>query len=277
MSEPGKEDRSITVLLGPRATDDSVAIWRVCVANQWPVHRIQAWRVPEELRSCPNSIIIYGEPLFAEAVADQMDLALLEPSIDWLTTVPQKYLSRQIEFMTLGSARLLDSPAFVKPADGKIFEPRVYASGSDLPSEEQVDQDIPVLRSGIMDFRLEVRCFVLGRRIMTMSPYWREGELARSADDQWPFFLREETEARTFAESILSDADVPFPPACTLDIGKTTDGIWAIIESNPCWGAGLYGCDPSQVLRTIRSSIVPTSEVTAAHRPWISKRRSASA
>jgi hypothetical protein len=143
MSEPGKDDHPPTVLLGPRATDDSVAIWRICVANQWPVHRIQAWRVPEELRSCQNNIIIYGEPLFAEAVADQMELVLLEPAIDWLTTVPQKYLSRKIEFMTLGSARLLASPAFVKPADGKIFDPKVYVTGKDLPSEEQVDQASP--------------------------------------------------------------------------------------------------------------------------------------
>lgn len=277
MSESGKDEHSITVLLGPRATDDSVAIWRVCVANHWPVHRIQAWRVPEELCSRQNNVIIYGEPLFAEAVADQMGLALLEPSIDWLTTVPLKYLSRQIEIMTLGSARLLDAPAFVKPADGKIFEPRVYASGKDLPSEAQVDQDIPVLCSGIMDFRLEVRCFVLDRKLMTMSPYWREGELARSADDRWPFLPQEETEARAFAESVLSDTSVSLPPACTLDVGRTHEGIWAVIEANPCWGAGLYGCDPSQVLQTIRSAIVPRSAITATHRPWISKRRNISA
>lgn len=266
---------SLTVLLGPRATDDSVAIWRVCVANKWPVHRIQAWRVPDELRSNQTNVIIYGEPLFAEAVADQLELSLLEPSIDWLTTVPQKYLSRQIEFMTLGSARQLESPAFVKPADGKIFDPKVYATGQDLPSEDNVDQDIPVLRSGIMDFRLEVRCFVLDRKLMTMSPYWREGELARSADDQWPFLHHEEAEARAFAETILSDPTVPLPPACTLDVGKTSNGIWAIIESNPCWGAGLYGCDPPQVLQTIRAAILPKSKVTDSHRPWISKRKSA--
>ncbi|WP_395750695.1 ATP-grasp domain-containing protein [Prosthecobacter sp.] len=277
MSESVKDDHSVTVLLGPRATDDSVAIWRVCVANHWSVHRIQAWRVPDELLSCQNNIIIYGEPLFAEAVADQLNLVLLEPAIDWLTSVPFKYLSRQIEFMTLGSARLLDSPAFVKPADGKIFDPKVYATGQDLPSEEQVDQDIPVLRSGIMDFRLEVRCFVLHRKLMTMSPYWREGELARSADDHWPFLPHEENEARSFVESILSDTTVPLPPACTLDVGKTSDGTWAIIEANPCWGAGLYGCAPSQVLQTIRSAIVPRSEVTQSHRPWISKRRNTSA
>ncbi|MBN8418810.1 MAG: ATP-grasp domain-containing protein [Verrucomicrobia bacterium] len=245
------------------------------MANQWPVHRIQAWRVPDALRSLQSTIIIYGEPLFAEAVADQIDLTLLEPSIDWLTTVPPKYLSREIDFMTLGSARLLDSPAFLKPADGKIFEPRVYTTGRDLPSEEQVDQDIPVLRSGIMDFRLEVRCFVLDRHIMTMSPYWREGELARSDNDQWPFLPGEETEVRTFAESILSDTAASLPPACTLDVGRTHQGTWAIIEANPCWGAGLYGCDPSKVLQTIQAAIVPRSEITASHRPWIAKRRSA--
>lgn len=268
-----KDECPLTVLLGPRTTDDSVAIWRLCVANNWPVHRIQAWRIPEELRSKQANVVIYGEPLFAEAVADQMELVLLEPAIDWLTSVPQKYLSRQIEFMTLGSARLLDSPAFVKPADGKIFDPKVYATGQDLPSADNVDQDIPVLRSGIVDFHLEVRCFILERSIATLSPYWRGGALAHSSEGLWPFLHHEEAEARAFAESILSDDTVSLPPACTLDVGKTSDGIWAVIEANPCWGAGLYGCDPSHVMQTIRAAILPKSKVTNAHRPWISKRK----
>lgn len=264
---------SLTVLLGPRTTDDSVAIWRVCVSNNWPVHRIQGWRVPDELRCNQTNVVIYGEPLFAEAVADQMGLVLLEPAIDWLTSVPHKYLSRQIEFMTLASARLLDSPAFVKPADGKIFDPKVYVAGKDLPTESNVDQDIPVLRSGIVDFHLEVRCFILGREIVTLCPYWRNGELAKSSEGLWPFLHQEEAEARSFAANLLSDDSVPLPPACTLDIGKTSGGIWSMIEANPCWGAGLYGCDPFHALQTIRAAILPKTEVTDLLRPWISKRK----
>lgn len=217
--------------------------------------------------------MIYGEPLFAEAIADQIGLVLLEPSIDWLTTIPREYLQRDIELMTLGQARERTTSAFVKPADGKIFEPKIYASGSELPTDENVDMDIPVLCSGIVDFRLEVRCFVRGRKIVSLSPYWRNDELARDDEGGWPFQAGEEDGARAFADSVLMDERVPLPPACTLDVGRLSDGSWAIIEANPCWGAGLYGCGPKEVLLSIREAIIPRSELTGENKRWVSKRR----
>ena len=264
---------SPVVLLGPRMTDDSVAVWRTCLELGWTPERIQGWRVPEHLTTEGRPVMIYGEPLFAEAVADQTGLVLLEPSIDWLTTVPREYLLRDIELMTLGEARTRTSPAFVKPADGKIFEPRVYASGVELPTDENVDMDIAVLRSGIVDFRLEVRCFVRERKIVSLSPYWRDGELARDQEGQWSFQVGEEAAARAFAEMALADDRIALPPACTLDVGRLDDGVWAIIEANPCWGAGLYGCDPKEVLLSIQDAIVPRGSLSDEDKRWVSKRR----
>lgn len=218
--------------------------------------------------------MIYGEQLFAEAAADQLRRILLEPSIDWLTTVPREYVSRDILMTTLGNARqMMTGPLFVKPADGKIFEPKVYAAGGDLPTEEHVDSSIPVLCSGIMDFRLEVRCFVHARKIVTVSPYWRDDELAQGLEGDWQFMSGEEDAARRFADEVLLDPPVSLPPACTLDVGRKPVGGWAVIEANPCWGAGLYGCDPMEVLKCIKNAIIPRSKVSDAERPWISKRR----
>ena len=261
------------VLLGPRMTDDSVAVWRTCLELGWLSERIQGWRIPEHLSAAGRPVMIYGEPLFAEAVADQTGLVLLEPSIDWLTTVPREYLLRDIELMTLGEARARTSPAFVKPADGKIFEPKVYASGNELPTDEHVDQDIAVLRSGIVDFRLEVRCFVRERNIVSLSPYWRDGELARDEEELWSFQDGEEDAARAFADSVLADGRIALPPACTLDVGRLDDGAWAIIEANPCWGAGLYGCDPKEVLLSIQSAVIPRASLSDDDKRWVSKRR----
>lgn len=218
-------------------------------------------------------VVIYGEPLMAEAVADQMNLVLLEPAIDWLTTLPFEHVSREIQIMTLGEARKRSSRAFVKPADGKIFEPKVYESGNDLPTDESVDQDIPVLRSGILDFRLEARCFVCQRRIVSMSPYWREGVLAKSEEGEWPFLGEEEKEARGFAERVLADVRIDLPPGCTLDVGKTSNGSWAVIESNPSWGAGLYGCDPLAVMQAIRVAVKRRDDLTPQDLQWISHRK----
>lgn len=261
------------IVLGPRITDDSVSIWRTCLAEGWKPVRLQGWRVPEALELGSREVAIYGEPLFAEAVCDQLGLALLEPAIDWLTKLPREYVHREIQLMTLGEARGLSSPAFVKPADGKIFEPKVYQSGAALPTEEHVDASIPVLRSGIMDFRLEVRCFVRDRRLVTLSPYWRNGDLAQNENGEWSFLEGEEASARDFARQVLEDTRVELPPACTLDVGLCADGRWAIIEANPCWGAGLYGCDPLEVLKTIPLAIIRRSSIGPEHQPWISKRR----
>ncbi len=251
-------------------------MWRTCLELGWKPTRLAGWRVPDELVQeiqGGGDVVLYGEPLFAEAVADQLGLVLLEPAIDWLTTVPQEYLSREISLMSLGEARGMTSPAFVKPADGKIFEPKVYASGEELPTEEHVDASIPVLRSRILDFRLEVRCFVRSRDIVTLSPYWRNDDLAMDDSGAWSFRPGEEQGAGSFARRVLSDSRVELPPACTLDVGLDAGGEWVIIEANPCWGAGLYGCDPAAVLETIRMAVIHRRKVGSQHLKWISKRR----
>lgn len=265
--------QSPILLLPPRMTADSQALWKAALDRGWSTQRITGWRVPPELLNPGRPVIIYGEPLFVEAVADQVGFVLLEPSIDWLTKVPREYLQRDIEIMTLGAARCLSTRAFVKPADGKIFDPKVYACGQDLPDEDQVDADIPVLRSGIVDFRLEVRCFVHNRKVVSLSPYWRNDALAQDEKGDWTFEQEEEAEAIRYAHLILEDSRILLPPACTLDMGRVANGSWAIIEANPCWGAGLYGCDPAAVLESLGDAIIPHPQVTETHRQWISARR----
>lgn len=231
-------------------------------------------KVPDHLMGKPGDFIIYGEPLFAEAVADQLGLLLLEPPIDWLTSIPRELKSRDVAMTTLAEARPETRPQFVKPADGKIFDPKVYQSGTELPTEDHVDGSIPVLCSGIVDFRLEVRCFVHQRKVLTLSPYWRDDALAER-DGGWPFETAEKELARDFATKVCESAEVGLPPACTVDVGRLADGSWAVIEANPCWGAGLYGCDPALVLSALRSSIVRADEATDSDRKWVSKRRMA--
>jgi hypothetical protein len=255
-------------------TDDSQSMWRTGIELGWHSQRLQGWRVPESLSLSGRDVAIYGEPLFAEAVADQLGLVLLEPPIDWLIGVPQEYSRRRIELLTLQEARSLNTPAFVKPADGKIFEPKIYQTGAELPTEEHVDGPIPVLRSDIVDFRLEVRCFVRNKAVVTLSPYWRDGALAHNHESAWPFLDTEEDEAHSFASLVLVDSRISLPPVCTLDVGRLADGRWAVIEANPAWGAGLYGCDPKEVLQSIPLAIVPKDLLSEKDKRWVSKRKS---
>jgi len=260
------------VILAPRITDDSKSIWRCAIDKGWSPQRLQAWRVPDSIIGSNAEIMIYGEPLFAEAIVDQLGYVLLEPSIDWLTSLDIKYTKRKICMMTLGEARAIDYCCFVKPADGKIFDPKIYNSGKDLPTEKSVDLSTPVLVSDIIDYRLEVRCFVRDRKIVTHGPYWRDDELAQNEVGEWVYLNDEEVSAISFANEVLNDKSVELPPACTLDVGRSTSGEWSVIEANPCWGAGLYGCDPMEVLLTIGSAIKPEENLSENDRIWVLER-----
>lgn len=44
-------------------------------------------------------------------------------------------------------------------------------------------------------------------------------------------------------------------------------------RANPCWGSGLYGCDPAGVLAAARRASVPLGRVGPADAPWIVSRR----
>ena len=83
------EDRAMpTLILPPRYTPDSNALWKAAIDADWETERLQGWRVPEGL-AVDSDIVLYGEPLFAAVVADQLRLALLEPPFQWTAELPE--------------------------------------------------------------------------------------------------------------------------------------------------------------------------------------------
>ena len=245
------------------------------MGHGWKTQRLANWRVSDDVRAHEGDFAIYAEPLFAEAVVDQLGLCLMEPPMDWLAWLPREMRHRGVCIRPLSQARLEVVHQFVKPAEGKVFEPKVYASGADLPTLDQVG-DIPVLISDLVTFTLEVRCFVLEGTVVTASPYWRDGALAQDADGSWPFLAGEEAEALGFARTVLEHPGVASPPAFVLDVGITSEHGWAVIEGNPCWGAGLYGCDPWEALQTGRRAILKKKDAAVEDLRWVASRASES-
>ena len=237
----------------------------------WQVNRLSAWRI-NEVPPPEQPVVIYAEPLFGEALADQMSRVLLEPPPEWLPGLPGDFLKRKVGISTLKEMRPFEEPRFVKPAEGKVFEARVYQTGTDLPGVDQVDESLPVLWSEPVNFVLEVRCFVRGGEILAMSPYWRNGALADGPDGSWPFEGKEEQETRDFVSAVLRHPGVETPPAFVLDAGIIEGRGWAVIEGNPCWGAGLYGCPARAALEAGRAALVPKSQMTEAQWKWTSPR-----
>lgn len=237
-----------TLILTPRQSEDTQTLWKAAARLGWRTERLGAWRIPEHLRELEEPVL-YAEALFAPEFASQLGLELLSPTDDWLATLPMEYKSRDIKLTTLGEARALDRPMFVKPPNDKTFPARAY-TGDALP--EGYDEDMPVLVSDLVEWDAEFRCFILDRTLQTSSIYSRGGELQR--DSGFAASPEELAGVSAFVTTMLADPRVSLPRATVLDVGTLADGRWACVEQNAAWGAGLYGCDPERVLPVIRAA-----------------------
>lgn len=235
-----------TLILTPRQTEDSRALWKAASSKGWQVERLASWRVPEELRSVPDPVL-YSEALFGPTLAVQLGLALTDPSEDWLVKLPYEYRLRHVVLSTLGQARSNTASLFVKPPNDKSFPAAVYR-GSELPAE--YSDDMSVLVSDVVSWTCEFRCFVLNRTLCTYSIYSRYGVLQREAG--FESTTEEDDGLRAFLERLCADVRVELPIAAVIDIGIIEGVGWACVEQNAAWGAGIYGCEPSAVLEVLR-------------------------
>ncbi|MDM5179895.1 ATP-grasp domain-containing protein [Massilia sp. DJPM01] len=239
-----------TLILTPRHTDDSHVLWKAAARLGWQVERLAAWRVPPALQSLADPVL-YAEALFGPTLAEQLGLALLNPAQDWLVRLPFDYRKRAITLATLGAARQLTEPAFIKPPNDKSFPAAVYR-GPELPAE--YDDAMPVLVSGVVTWELEFRCFILDRTLATYSIYSRRGELQRDAD--FHSTPEEDAQLEAFMARLLADPAVDLPAATVVDAGIIEGLGWACVEQNAAWGAGIYGCDAERVLTVLERASV---------------------
>jgi len=268
----------MTVLvLPPRMTPDSQALEAAALAEGWDVERIANWRAIECLRG--KEVVVYGDFLFAEVIADTLALALLEPRLDWLAKLAEKYRLRRVEYTTLGKARLAPGPLFIKPAEDKCFPAAIYADGEELPCDQStLADDTPVLMSEPVQWDVEYRCFVREHEVADVAPYCRAGEglLCKPGKFEPGTAIgsaEESAAALAFTSRLLGDDAVVVPPAFVLDVGVIHNRGWAVVEVNSIFGANLFGCNPRLVLNVIRRACPHTSQITPADKAWIRPRR----
>jgi hypothetical protein len=235
-----------TLILTPRYTDDSQALWKAAGKLGWHIERLTAWKIPEHLRAVPEPVF-YCEALFGPSLAQQLGLELVSPPEDWLVRLPRQYTSRVITLTTLCAARGNPSAAFVKPPNDKSFPASVY-TGAELPAEYA--DDMTVLVSEVVKWEKEFRCFVLNRSLKTYSLYSRFGDLMR--ESEFASTPEEDAAVEQFMATLLADERVDLPVATVVDVGFIAGVGWACVEQNAAWGAGVYGCDPVQVLDVLR-------------------------
>ncbi|MFF2554601.1 ATP-grasp domain-containing protein [Nocardia sp. NPDC058058] len=254
-----------TLILSPRYSEDSRVMRAAAIRAGWNVLRLSGWRVPEDETDSVGAI--YGEPSFAEVIAGQLGIALLDAPQEWLPELPWSLRQRDIRVSTLGEARRCAEAAFVKPADGrKGFAGAVYQGGRGLPSVQACPDETAVLIAEPVRWEAEFRCFIKDGAVLTMSPYLRDGELARADDGSWPMTSAEADAVTACAERLF--AEVPTPPAIVVDIGLVEGRGWAVVEANSAFGAGVYGCDPELVLEVLARGCVARTELSGNDIRW---------
>ncbi len=255
-----------TLLLSGRYTSESIALWEACIRTGWNVERLRDWKIPV-LNS--DKFAIYGEPLFANVICNALDLVLLEPKLDWLAELGMEFKNRRVIFSNVNEARKLTQRSFVKPADNKIFDSKVYSTGLELPDESALDGSLPVLIADPVEWEVEYRCFVLDDKVVTLSPYWRSDRPAQSSDGAWPASASEFENAHRFALEVVKATSRTLPPAIVLDVGIIRDKGWSVVECNPAWASGFYGCEPEQILPVLARACVKRDELSEEDKAWI--------
>jgi len=184
----------------------------------------------------------------ALATADALGLALLEPPLDALARVPERFRRRQVEFATFADLDRLQGKTFVKPADplDKWFDAGVYSDVRDIRTRGRLHPNAPVLLSEVVEWSVELRYFVLDGRAVAGSPYLSYGRPA------WRYHANRPSAVPSagiaVVEGVCHAMAEELPPAFVLDVGRIDDRGWVVVEFNPVWSAGLLNADPRAVL-----------------------------
>jgi hypothetical protein len=215
------------------------------------------WRLDDDLIKSGVKGVPYGSQTFCEVIAQQMNWTLKANSFDWLAKIPEYYLKRKVQFMTLAEAKKLPETRFIKPADDKVFQAGVYSPGT-LVLSDVVPDDTPTLVSEVVEFDLEYRTFTNGKKVLTWSNYVCYDHIADP--NYWDMIPHGNGRfPHDLVNDLLHDLDfhdfgITTMPS-VIDVGRIKGKGWAIIETNQAWASGLYGCDPLQALRVLQESV----------------------
>ncbi|MCJ8153280.1 ATP-grasp domain-containing protein [Chryseobacterium sp. SSA4.19] len=237
------------VALSPMYTEDSNVLKKASINSNYELNRFNAkWNIPEEFRA--DVIAVYGEDIYAEIVAEQCSLTLTKPSDNWLSKISEEFTKRKISYGQLKEF-VNEENVFIKCSDFKSFKAGVFDKVENINGFDSLDPEITVFTSEVVEWELEVRCFVLNNEIQTHSLYWRNNTFdtgALSATEEKNMFI--------FFSRFIQEYSEMLPKAVVLDFGIIRGKGWALIEANPAWCSGLYACDAKKALEVIVESCI---------------------
>ncbi|MGU3373799.1 ATP-grasp domain-containing protein [Chryseobacterium sp. M5A1_1a] len=237
------------IALSPMYTEDSNNLKKASLNSHYELNRFNAkWNVPEEFRA--DVIAVYGEDIYSEIVAEQCNLTLTKPDDNWLASISEEFTKRKITYGQLKDFTHEEN-IFIKCSDFKSFKAGVFDKVTDIKGFDSLDLEIPVFTSEVVEWQLEVRCFVLNNEIKTHSSYWRNNNFDTALLSEI-----EEKELFKFFTDFIQQYSSTLPKAIVLDFGIIKEKSWALIEANPAWCSGLYACDAEKALTVIVESCI---------------------
>ncbi|PTT39054.1 hypothetical protein DBR28_07785 [Chryseobacterium sp. HMWF028] len=237
------------IALSPMYTEDSNNLKKASLNTSYELNRFNSkWNVPEEFRK--DVIAVYGEDIYAEIVAEQCNLTLTKPDDDWLSKISEEFTKRKIVYGRLKDF-VHEENIFIKCSDFKSFKAGVFDKVTDIKGFETLDPESMVFTSEVVEWELEVRCFVFKNEIKTYSSYWRNDVF-----DTDELSEREKKDMFQFFESFIQKYSSTLPTGIVLDFGIIKGKGWALIEANPAWCSGLYACDAEKALEVIVKSCI---------------------
>jgi hypothetical protein len=245
------------LIVSPNYKGETPLLIKTAQTLGWEVYS-DGWRIPKHLLNTPGAV--YGELLFCETIAEQMNWKLISNPFDWITKLPEEYVNRKVEFMTLAEARNITEEKFIKPADIDCFDAKIYASGKDLPSRSTLD-NVPTLVSDVMKFTSEYRCFVKNRSVISACCYWfKKFGMTEAAVNKSENYLNNNEVIIEFVNKMLKDERVECAPSAVIDVGRFKKDTYTVIKTNPAWTSGIYGCEMVAALDAIKSACVSNQE-----------------
>ncbi len=234
-----------TLYLGQRYTDDGRLLAEEARKRGYSVYRMRNHDLSEATRE--GAPLVYAEGFTAEYFSQELDIVLLRPLLNSLSRAPQRYLKRRMEYLRKSDLRDEMFPAFVKPVDQKFFQAGVYTSIQDVTGLATCPDSEELFLSERVSMKDEFRFFCLDGVVKTGSAYFRDQEFVGESVGE----LEPKHPAWAFTADLLQNIPDLVPRAVVVDVAMLTQGELCLVEFNPVWASGIYGCDPGQVLDCI--------------------------
>lgn len=173
------------------------------------------------------------------------------PGQSWLSTVDPELTGRHI--VTGGVSEMPDDKLFFgKPAEAKIDAMVAGKYTATMVRIMMKQENVPAdtlfqWTESLLTINHEHRFYVCDRVIRTGSPYLIDGVVFHDE-----MVSPRYADALHAAEKTVAALGDNQPVGYTLDMGlDEVSGKWIIIEANPAWSSGIYGCDPIEVINVL--------------------------